>query len=221
VNDFPIVFYQEQLSATELLKVLRSHYDDIKVRLSRIDVQDIRKRIQSNGLLPERACYKLLHCYRRSELMQAAERIISEAIAFAPGIGFYLVDSLEQLRDSFVEWLGQSLRENESGSAEDVEKKLTKSLPLAWVVDKSRSRWPILAACEDATIEAIISMWPEVYINHSSIFEVTISLLDGEETALPHVETPSKKLLKGQKKATQKRKVPETNQADLWNYKKI
>ncbi len=66
------------------------------------------------------------------------------------------------------------------------EKKLRKSLPLSWVLNESRSRWPILAGCEDATIEAIISLWPEVHINRISIFEATISLLDGEETSLPH-----------------------------------
>ncbi len=91
-NDFPIVIYRNQLSATELLNVLRSHYDDLSVRLSQIDVQDVRKRIQSESLLPERACYTLLHCYRRSELIQAAERIIGEGIAFTPGIGFYQIE---------------------------------------------------------------------------------------------------------------------------------
>ncbi len=216
-NDFPIVIYRDQLSATELLNVLRSRYDDMTVRLSQIDVQDVRKRIQSESLFPERACYTLLHCYRRSELMQAAELIIDEDIAFAPGIGFYLVDSLKQLRSSFVEWLEQSLREDESSAAQNVELRLKKTLPLDWVLNESRSRWPILATCEDATIEAVISMWPEVHISRSSIFEATVSLFDGGEISLPHIEIPSKKLLKGQKKTIQKRKVPETHQADLWN----
>ncbi len=216
-NDFPIVIYRNQLSATELLNILRSHYDDLSARLSQIDVKDVRKRIQSESLLPERACYTLLHCYRRSELIQAADRIIGEGIAFTPGIGFYQIDSLEQLRSSFVEWLGESLREDERSAAEDVEKKLKKSLPLAWALDESRSRWPILAICEDATIEALISLWPEVHISRISIFEATISLLDGEETSLPQIETPSKKSIKAQKKTTQKRTVLETNQADLWS----
>src|SRR5256886_4093977 len=109
-NDFPIVVYRDQLSATELLNVLRSHYDDVTTRLSQIDVKDVRKRIESESLLPERACYSLLHCYRRSELILASERIIGEGIAFTPGIGFYQVDSLEQLRGSVVEWLEDSLK---------------------------------------------------------------------------------------------------------------
>src|SRR5205807_1964042 len=129
-NDFPIVIYHNQLSATELLNVLRSRYDDVSERLSQIDVQDVRKRIQSESLLPERACYTLLHCYRRSELIQAAERITGEDIAFTPGIGFYQIDSLEQLRGSFVEWLEKSLSEAERSAAEVIEKKLKKSLPL-------------------------------------------------------------------------------------------
>ena len=216
-KDFPIVFYHNQLSATELLHVLRLRYDDAGVRLSQIDVQDVRKRIQSEILIPERACYTLLHCYRRSELIQAAGLITGEGIKFVPGIGFYLIDSLEQLRSSFVEWLDESLREDEKEAAEGVEKRLKNSLPLDWVLDESRSHWPILATCEDATIEAIISMWPEVHIDRISIFEATISLSDGEGALLPHVETPSKRLLKGQKKTLQKHKAPETNQVDLWN----
>ncbi len=216
-NDFPIVIYRDQLSATELLNVLRSRYDDVTARLSQIDVKDVRKRIESESLLPERACYSLLHCYRRSELILAAERIIGEGIAFTPGIGFYQVDSLEQLRGSFVEWLEDSLKEGEKSAVEGGEKKHKKSLPLSWVLDESRSRWPILATCEDASIEALISLWPEVHISRISIFEATISVLDGEETLLPQEEVPFKNSARSQRKTVKKRIVQETNQADLWS----
>jgi predicted nuclease of restriction endonuclease-like RecB superfamily len=216
-EDFPIVFYQNQLSATEVLNVLRLRYDDVSKRLSQIDVQDVRKRIQSEILIPERACYTLLNCYRRSELMQAAERITGEGIAFTPGIGFYQIDSLEQLRGSFVEWLGQSLIENERSTTQVDEKMLKNSLPLDWVLNESRSRWPILASFEDATIEAIISLWPEVHINRISIFEATISLLNGEEPSLPQVEAPRKKAVQAQKTIAKKRIIRESDQADLWS----
>ena len=224
-NDFPIVIYNTQLSATEILKVLRSQYDDLDARLAQIDVNDVRKRIESESLLPERACYTLLHCYRRSELIQAAERVIGEGIAFTPGIGFYQIDSLEHLRSSFVEWLGKdegkklgdSLREGESSAGEVGDKSSGNSLPLAWVLNESRSRWPILATCEDATIEALISLWPEVHISRNSIFEATISLFQGEETTLPQVETPPKKLVRAQKTTAKKRILRESNQADLWS----
>jgi len=224
-NDFPIVFYNDQLSATEILKVLRSHYDDFAGRLAQIDVNDVRKRVESASLLPERACYSLLHCYRRSELIQAAERIIGEGIAFTPGLGFYQIDSLEQLRGSFVEWLGEdegkkmgdSLREGESSAGEVGDKSSRNSLALAWVLHESRSRWPILATCEDATIEALISLWPEVHISRNSIFEATISLLDGEKTTLPNIENVPKKSVRAQKKTAKKRILRETNQTDLWS----
>jgi len=216
-NDFPIVIYRDQLSATELLNVLRSRFDDVTVRLSQIDVQEIRKRIQAESMVPERACYTLLHCYRRSELMQAADLIIGEGIAFAPGIGFYLVDSLEQLRGSFVQWLGQSLSKDESSAGMDVELQRKKSLPLEWVLHESRLHWPILTPCEDATIEAVISMWPEVRISRISIFEATVLLFGGEETLLPLVETPPKKSVRTQKINAKKRIIRESNQADLWN----
>jgi predicted nuclease of restriction endonuclease-like RecB superfamily len=216
-NEFPIVFYHNQLSATELLNVLRLRYDDVSVRLSQIDVEDVRRRIQSESLLPEHACYSLLHCYRRSELIQAAGRIIGEGITFTSGIGFYEIDSLEQLRGSFVEWLEESLREAELSATEVAEKKLKKSLPLDRVLHESRARWPILATCEDAAIEAIISLWPEVHIGRSSIFEATISLFDGEETSLPQVEAPRKKSIRTQRTTEKKRIIQESKQADLWS----
>jgi predicted nuclease of restriction endonuclease-like RecB superfamily len=216
-NDFPIVVYNNQLSATELLKVLRSQYDDLAGRLAQIDMNDVRKRIKSESLLPERACYPLLHCYRRSELIQAAERIIGEGIAFTPGIGFYQIDSLEQLRSSFVNWLGDSLQKGERSAREDGNKSSVNSLSLNWVLDACKSHWPILATCEDATIEALIGLWPEVHINRSSIFEATISILDGEETSLPQVEAPPKKSIRAQRPTAKKRIIRETNQADLWS----
>jgi len=216
-QSFPIVYYSNQLSATEVLHVLRSKYDDAALRFSQIDVADVRERIRSVQLLPERDCYTLLHCYRRSEIQLAAERITGEGIAFVPGIGFYLIDSLEQVRGSFVEWLGQSLRKDQAGIADVIHLKREEALPLERVLSESRSRWPILDTCEDGAIEAIIGLWPEVYINRISIFEATISLFDGEEVSLDIHETPSKKALKGQKKAAFKHKNPETLQADLWN----
>ncbi len=215
VEAFPLVIYRNQLSATELLNVLRSNYDTISVRLALIDIQDVRKRIQSEGLLPESSCYSLLHCYRRSELIQASERIIGEGIAFTPGIGFFQIDSLEQLRSSFVEWLKESLEVDER-SAENVENKPGKTLPLGWVLNESRSRWPILATCEDATVEAVVSLWPEVHISHISIFEATVSFLDGEETSLLQMDTPPKKSVRAEKKIAKKRTIRESNQADLW-----
>ncbi|HEX9133600.1 MAG TPA: DUF790 family protein [Ktedonobacteraceae bacterium] len=205
-TDFPIVIYDGQLSATELLKVLRSHYDDLSERLAQIDIDSVRKCVESEGLLPERACYTLLHCYRRSELQRAAEHVINEGIAFTPGVGFYQTDWFDQLRRLFVIWLGE------------VEgKSLGKPLPLPWVIQESRSHWPILAACEDATIEALVSLWPEVHISRSSIFEATIAVSEGKEIPQPQVEAIPKKSARTQRTPTKKRTIHEASQADLWN----
>ena len=205
-TDFPIVVYDGQLSATELLQVLRSHYDDLHERLAQIDVDGVRIQVASEGLLPERACYTLLHCYRRSELQQAAERVINDDIAFTPGVGFYQAEWFDQLHHLFVIWLGE------------VEgKSLDKPLPLPWVIQESRSQWPILAACEDATIEALVSLWPEVHISRSSIFEATIAISEGDETPQPRVEAAPKKSARTQRTPTKKRIILETNQPDLWN----
>ena len=109
------------------------------------------------------------------------------------------------------------MSEAERSAAEVIEKKLKKSLPLVWVLNESRLRWAILATCEDVTIEAIISLWPEVHINRISIFEATISIMDGEETLLPQEEVPFKTSSRSQRKTVKKRIVQETNQADLWS----
>ncbi len=73
---FPIVYYDGQLSVTHVLQMLHSRYDDFAERLERIDILLVRERVLREGLLPERLCYDLLHCYRRSELPQAAERVV-------------------------------------------------------------------------------------------------------------------------------------------------
>jgi predicted nuclease of restriction endonuclease-like RecB superfamily len=212
-TDFPIIIYDGQLSATELLMVLRSRYDDLAERLAQIDVASVRKRIESDGLLPERACYALLHCYRRSELQQAAGQIVSEDIAFTPGIGFYQIHSLEHLRNSFVEWLEEKtarpgvVEGNDPGNP----------LSLSWVIQESRSHWPILATCEDTTIESLIGLWPEVHISRSSIFEATIAVSDGKEPPLLQAEAAPKKFTRTQRTSAKKRSIRETSQPDLWN----
>ena len=187
-QDFPIVEYDGQLSATELLQLLRSRYDDFAERLAQIDVESIRERTIKDGLLPERTCYELLHCYRRSELQRAAQEILTATIAFTPGIGLYATGWLEHLRVSFVEWL-----ENASG------KTSASTLSLQEALRNIRSQWAALAQCEDAAIEALISLWPEVRISHNSIFEATIGLTNNVEgqgndtqlNALPPTEEPA------------------------------
>ncbi len=102
---FPIVYYDSQLSATHVLQMLHSRYDNFAERLEQIDVSTVRERILREGLVPERFCYELLHCYRRSELAQAAERVIGADILFTPGIGLYEQTWLAQLKSSVTAWL--------------------------------------------------------------------------------------------------------------------
>ena len=206
--NFPIVEYNGQLSATELLKVLRSRYDDLAERLARIDVDSVRKRIENAGLLSERACYELLHCYRRSELLRAAERVAGESIAFTPGVGLYRVEWLEQMRVSCVKWVEDGRREGEDREPVSLSRVLT------WI----RTHWPALAACEDATLEAIIGLWPEVRILRSSIFEATVAILDkaGEEPLAPLVETKPKKSARERRTLPKKPIENNTTQGDLW-----
>ena len=228
-QDFPIVAYDGQLSATELLQILRSRYDDFEERLAQIDVAGIRERILKEGLLPERTCFELLLCYRRSELQRAAQRILTETVTFTPGIGLYATDWLEHLRVSFAGWLESAISKVPGGT-----------LPLQEVLRDTRSQWPILAQCEDAAIEALISLWPEVHVSRSSIFEATIGLInnveeqavDAQFNALPPAEEPAVITLRpAAKRQIRERRItyknrkgdpggrPSTNetiQGDLW-----
>ena len=206
-TSFPVVWYEGQLSATDVLSVLHACYDDFAERVALIDVEAVRARVLAEGLLPEPACYEVLHCYRRSELQRASERIvsgISEEISFVPGIGLFAIRWMEHLKHSFVEWIG------ERGA-----------LSLVDALRESRERWPQLMTCEDATIEAVISLWPEVRINRTSIFAATVALATNESTSerLQDVveAAPVKRQVRERRPGYgKKRSTEETVQGDLW-----
>jgi predicted nuclease of restriction endonuclease-like RecB superfamily len=210
---FPVVIYDGQLSATEVLQVLRKRYDDFAERLASIDREQVRQRVREAGLLTEQACYEVLHCYRRSEIPLAAEQILDEAIRFLPGIGLYHCIWMEQLQQECIEWL-----------------KVIRSGALSEILREMRERWPILSTCDAATIEALLSMWPEVSIRRDSIFEAVVEVkvdepeqaevIQGEEETLVTAETEKavKKPAREKRASTKKRVVKEQNtvQGDLW-----
>ena len=208
-SQYPVIWYDGQLSATELLQLMRSRYDDFTKRLLLIDVAQIQQRVEQEGLLPEAECYALLHCYRRSELPLAAEYVRTETINFVAGIGLYSVTWMEQLRISFVEWIGSA-----------------SILALADVLQLSREHWSALQGCEDGTIEAILGLWPEVVVSRSSIFEATVALLGRDGTVVEHVQepleeiekvlAPAKRTARTKVAGPKKRVVRETAQGDLW-----
>jgi hypothetical protein len=202
------------LSATEVLQTLRSHYDDFTERLAALDITEVRALVTKKGLLPERACYEVLHCYRRSELQRVAERVVSEEVAFVPGIGLYQRAAIEQLKHSFLAWMST-----------------VHSLPLRELLSEIRTRWSMLTDCEDATLEALLTLWSEVQIQRSSIFDAIVELTPGiggrtatsESVSAPVVETLSigptketKKQVRERRVAFKKRSSDETTQGDLW-----
>nr|MBA2682696.1 DUF790 family protein [Ktedonobacteraceae bacterium] len=208
---FPIVYYDGQLSATHVLQMLHTRYDDFAERLELINVSEVRERVLREGLLPERLCYDLLHCYRRSELSQAANHVVGDDILFMPGIGLYSLVWLVQLKSAVIAWL-RSMH----GAA------------LSGVVQEMRHRWPELSGCEDATIEALLSLWPEVQIRRASIFEAVIEVVSEQnpthEDVTGDVEEvvasgkAAKKVVRERRVATKKRGVveQEATQGDLW-----
>jgi hypothetical protein len=204
--DFPLVEYRGQLSATDLLRVMQERFDDFAERLAALDIERARTQIRAAGLVPERACYTLLNCYRRSELVQAAACVqIPGEIVYTQGLGLSTLAWLEQLHRSFVDW---------------VEAEQRYALALAEILQKSRVRWPELANCEDAALETLLGLWPEIEIKRSSIFEATLlvkSQRDKEETKL---ETPIEAEKPVARKVVRERRKklaqPETSQQNLW-----
>ncbi|MHB8597946.1 MAG: DUF790 family protein [Ktedonobacteraceae bacterium] len=213
---FPIVYYHGQLSATDILQLLRTHFDDLPQRLAIIDSIAVRQQVMREGWIAEPTCYALLHCYRRSELALAAGQVVDGMtdIAFSPGIGLYTLDWLEHLRVSFVEWLGKM-----------------GVIPLADVLRACRTRWPQFATSEDAALEALFSLWPEVQVKRSSIFDATIAIAgtddvggardsNGEMDAATGEDmaqqTATKKVVRERKAPYKKRTTTETQQGDLW-----
>ena len=184
------------------MSVLRYHFDDFAERLARIDVQLVRERVSKEGLLPEHACYELLHCYRRSELQRAAEHVADNDIAFAAGIGLYERNWMDRLKNSFVEWIGER-----------------RVLSLADVLREARVRWPVLQSCEDATIEGLIALWPELRVRRSSIFEAVVEMADTQEMYPGEGDVEmdrAKKVLRERRSLLKKRIGNGPIQGNLW-----
>jgi len=205
-HDFPIVEYDGQLSATELLKVLRNYIDDFAQRLAAIDLASVRQRVLHEKWIPERHCFEALHCYRRSEVMRAAEEVLGDGIAFTSGVGLYEANWLEHLGVSFVEWLGENGRQ---------------AMPLTGALQEFRARWPMFAQEDDASLEALLSLWSAIQIRRSSIFEAMVTLSDAPETTIQEEEAyqrpaPSKSVR--ERRTTYKKRPGQqpTTQQDLW-----
>jgi predicted nuclease of restriction endonuclease-like RecB superfamily len=237
-SDFPQVIYDGQLSATEVLQVLRAHVDDFAQRLAELDPQQVHRRITASGWLPERASFAALHCYRRSEIAQAAELIVDDTIHYLPGIGFYDRNWLEHIGVSFVQWLEERYapmaHPRRGGDAcvalgpgeRDVILGPREGVTLAEALQVCRARWPELAQGEDAALEALLGLIPGVRILRSSIFEAIVEL-QGTSDELPDADvmqaqlSPSKKVVRERRTVYKKRPAgtsdnPIAEQQNLW-----
>ena len=209
LSAFPVVFYEGQLSATDVLAVLRTSYDDFAERLAQIDVKAVRERIQHDGLLSERVCADVLHCYRRSELQQAIAGVVNEEIVFSVGIGLYTPTWLEQVRQTFLAWMCE-----------------TRSVVLLDALQELRGQENVLQTCEDETLEAILSLWSEIEIRRDTIFDAVVVLAnklqqDVEEQEQPVLAMPVEETVKPREKPfgvqkRSKRTIVSATQGDLW-----
>ena len=64
-----------------------------ELKHAQIDVDMVRRRVLDEGLLPERACYELLRCYRRSELARALTVLKTRAQEHRPVVHRYEITS--------------------------------------------------------------------------------------------------------------------------------
>lgn len=155
--DFPVVFYDEQLSATDVLNALRITYDDFATRLASINVTEVRDRVRQAGLLPEQACLDALHCYRRSEVQQAATLVTNDAIVFTPSVGLYTTAWAEHIKSTFLLWMQDR-----------------QTTPLPHALEQLRVFEPMLHSCDDTLLESLLAMWPELRVERDSIFDATL-----------------------------------------------
>ncbi|HEY0757147.1 MAG TPA: DUF790 family protein [Ktedonobacteraceae bacterium] len=213
-EDYPLIEYRDQLSASDVLRIMQARYDDFAQRLAGLDVERARATVREASFVPERACYKLLGCYRRAELTRAAARVLVDAeIEYRAGIGLYLLPWLKHLRHSFVEW---------------VEAQNCAESPLAFIIQEAKERWPELARSDDATVEALLALWPEIEIRRASIFEATLLVPAlravaaedeqshrGEEWSEASAPMP-RKAARERRVASKKRVSQETSQQNLW-----
>lgn len=165
--DFPIVFYDAQLSATDVLSVLRATYDDFAVRLASIDKNAVRVRVQQVGLLPEQACLELLHCYRRSEVQQAAMLVTNDDMTFTPGVGLYTETWLARIKHDFLASM------QSAGTIS-----LEAALAQLRILDTA------LQFSSDEQLEVLLAMWAELRIERDSIFDATLRLLVADTSSL-------------------------------------
>lgn len=208
-QDFPIVYYHDQLSITDMLQLLRSRYDDFASRLARIEPAAVLVQVRRAGIVPEQACYPLLHCYRHAELQRAAELVVegTDDCAFVAGLGLYQRGWSERVRHAFHEWL----RARGEATLSDVASELAQ-------------RWPVLQESGVATVETLLGLWPEIRIRRSSIFDVIVEFISTENTVVPSPSTEepppaASAARKTGRRATSKKRPtgePEAIQGGLW-----
>lgn len=228
-QDFPIVYYKDQLALADLLPLLRQHYDNFAARLAQIDPIQVRQLIEQRGLLPEAECADVLHCYRLTEVQQAAALICAQqdtttdsasVCAYVPGLGFYTHSWLQSLMRTFLAQITAHMAQQ------------TSPLLLPTALALLRRSEPALQSSTAATLETLIGLCPELSIQRTSIFDATVTLTHATDTKVPlspvplveqsesgdATAVPRKNSAPKRRSAPKKRAQPpsEIVQGDLW-----
>lgn len=228
-QDFPIVYYKDQISIADLIHVLRQHYDDFAARLALIDPLQVRQAVQQRGLLPDAECATLLHCYRRTEVQQAAALVCNEqfgslpSITYVAGLGLYTHSWFQTLTRTFLTRLAAAIT-SQTGQ--------TGYLPLSSALTLLRSSDPALQSSVDVTLETILGLCSELQVQHASIFDATVRLIsekdivplsvleESEPATTPEPAANSRKSSLRERRSTPKKRLTppsEVVQGDLWS----
>lgn len=195
VADFPTVFYAGQLAVTDILQVLRSSYDDFEERLATIDVAAVRQHVQADGLVPERSCYALLHCYRRSELQKAAGLVLTTDSAFLAGVGLYSLSWMAPIKAELLTWLSTS------GTA-----------ALSTTLEQLGQLLPVSLHDDAGALEALLASWPEVEIRRDSLFAAQVALCVGDSSTNDEQKAQERVHAEQEQHVTKKRNKKQTRE---------
>ncbi|MBF6591258.1 MAG: DUF790 family protein, partial [Ktedonobacterales bacterium] len=103
---FPLLEYEDAVSAQALLALLDRAYNDFARRLAALDSPRIRVEVEARGRVPVAAAMALLRCYTRTELAEALRRLSAardvDAPVWSDGLGLcaapWYADVLARLR---------------------------------------------------------------------------------------------------------------------------
>ena len=156
VSPYPILFYKNEVRATDVIAMLGREYDDRAGRLQQVAAVGqslLTDELLQKGFLPEEQLYKLLKAYNKNELLTALQKVAPDGV---------YVDSYGLCAPVYLQAAGVALADaialQERLSLEEANQVL---LTVGLETDSSR-------------IEALLAVVPGVVVARPSLFEVYV-----------------------------------------------